>query len=105
MAFPVAGATRAAELAARTRLGTRRSSIFLTPPRAVLECEEFADANALAKATQGDSYIDPTFDTNWSEARDHGLMFAGYVFASPDETDGATQARRWRLHFSIGQAF
>lgn len=53
MAFPPARTARAAELAARAALGPRRSSVFLTPPRAVLECDSYAEANALAKATHG----------------------------------------------------
>lgn len=53
MTFPPVGTTRAAELAARARLGARRSSIFLTAPRAVLACDTYAEANALAKATHG----------------------------------------------------
>lgn len=53
MTFPSAGTPRAAELTARAHLGARRSSIFLTPPRPVLACATYAEANALAKATHG----------------------------------------------------
>jgi predicted RNase H-like nuclease len=47
MAFPTTG-VRAAELSARTFLAARRSSVFPTPPRAVLETTPYAAANALA---------------------------------------------------------
>ncbi len=53
MTFPAATTTRAAELAARAHLGARRASVFLTPPRAVLACDSYAEANALARATHG----------------------------------------------------
>jgi predicted RNase H-like nuclease len=43
------GATpRIADLLARRRLGTRASTVFVTPPRAVLEAPTFADANRVA---------------------------------------------------------
>lgn len=44
---------RAADLAAREILGPRRSAVFLTPPRAVVETEPYAAANRLAKAQFG----------------------------------------------------
>ena len=47
---------------------------------------------ALAKATQSDWYVDSEFADNYAGARAAGLMFGGYVFAIPDESDGASQA-------------
>jgi predicted RNase H-like nuclease len=53
MTFPAPGSVRLAEVAARHALRGRRSSIFLTPPRTVLACDEYAAANELARATHG----------------------------------------------------
>ena len=44
---------RDADLAVRRILGPRRSSVFLTPPRAVIEAEPYATANQLAKSHFG----------------------------------------------------
>jgi predicted RNase H-like nuclease len=44
---------RASELQARTFVGARRSSVFLTPPSEVLAVGSYAEANALARATIG----------------------------------------------------
>ena len=47
---------------------------------------------AVAKATEGDYYTDDEYNGNYRGARAAGIMFGGYVFAIPDDTDGATQA-------------
>ena len=49
MRFPIAG-RRAAEVAARVALGQRRSSIFFTPPRHVLDASTHAVACELSRA-------------------------------------------------------
>ena len=50
--LPVAG-PRAADLAARAFVGPRCSSVFVTPPRAVLESQSFAEAVALCRTLTG----------------------------------------------------
>lgn len=45
--------TRASDVAARAFVGPRRSSVFMTPPRAVLAAGSYADANALARDIVG----------------------------------------------------
>jgi predicted RNase H-like nuclease len=45
--FPVGG-VRSADMAARTLVGSRRSSVFLVPPRAVLAAPTYASARARA---------------------------------------------------------
>jgi len=52
LTIPAAG-VRAAELAARTALGPRRSSIFVTPPRAALAASTHAEATRLSKSLCG----------------------------------------------------
>lgn len=47
------GAPREADQLARARLGRRRSSVFPTPPRAVLEAPTFAAANEIARGRFG----------------------------------------------------
>lgn len=49
----LAEGSREADLAAREALGPRRSSLFLVPPRPVLEQPGYAEANALAKRSWG----------------------------------------------------
>lgn len=50
--LPVA-APRMADTLARTAVGPRWRSVFLTPPRAVLEASSYADANALLRRLWG----------------------------------------------------
>jgi predicted RNase H-like nuclease len=47
------GTPREADQLARARLGRRRSSVFPTPPRAVLEAPTFAAANVVARGRFG----------------------------------------------------
>lgn len=47
------GGPREADLLARARLGARRSSVFPTPPRAVLEAATFPEANEVARKLIG----------------------------------------------------
>ena len=44
---------RACDVAAREALGAARSSVFLTPPRAVLEAPDYATACAVGRAAEG----------------------------------------------------
>ena len=55
LGFPTGSARRPAESAARRRLGPRRSSVFSTPPRAVLECGSYDDARTAALRETGRS--------------------------------------------------
>lgn len=48
-----ANGRRAADRAARARLGPRRSSLFPTPPAAVLDATDYADALARSRAASG----------------------------------------------------
>ena len=50
--LPATG-TRACDRAAKQLLGRRSSSLFLTPPRSVMEAEPYGAANALCKAQFG----------------------------------------------------
>src|SRR5438128_2228243 len=45
---------------------------------------------AYAKATEGTTYIDPTFTTNWAGAQSAGVLRGPYHFFHP-ETDGKAQ--------------
>ncbi|KAG6374702.1 glycoside hydrolase family 25 protein [Boletus reticuloceps] len=47
---------------------------------------------AYIKATEGTSYISPTFSSQYIGATDAGLIRGSYHFAHPDESSGATQA-------------
>ena len=55
LGFPTSDGRRPAELHARRVLGPRRSSVFPTPPRAVLECPDYDEARRVAVATTGRS--------------------------------------------------
>ncbi|KIK20796.1 glycoside hydrolase family 25 protein [Pisolithus microcarpus 441] len=50
------------------------------------------------KATEGTSYISPTFSSQYTGATDAGLIRGGYHFAHPDESDGETQANYFLAH-------
>ena len=58
--LPMAG-PRAADLAARVLLGPRRSSVFLTPMRRVIEEATFAEANNLSKSMVGKGITQQAF--------------------------------------------
>ncbi|KAF9238120.1 glycoside hydrolase family 25 protein [Melanogaster broomeanus] len=47
---------------------------------------------AYIKATEGTSYISPSFSSQYTGATNAGLIRGGYHFAHPDESSGATQA-------------
>ena len=47
--LPDGSAPRMADVLARRRLGKVASTVFVTPPRAVLEAPTFADANRIAR--------------------------------------------------------
>ncbi|MCW5879760.1 MAG: hypothetical protein KIS91_02325 [Anaerolineae bacterium] len=42
-------------------------------------------AFAFVKATEGDDYTDPTFQTHWQAARDHGLLRGPYHLFWPED--------------------
>jgi predicted RNase H-like nuclease len=50
LALPVDGRRRACEVAARERLGPQRSSVFFTPPTAVLAARDHPHASVLSRA-------------------------------------------------------
>lgn len=43
------------------------------------------------KATEGETYVDPTFETNWAGAKASGLLRGAYCFFHPNQ-DGKKQA-------------
>ncbi|GHH77904.1 hydrolase [Streptomyces sulfonofaciens] len=47
---------------------------------------------AWIKATEGTTYKDPTFNTNYLNAYNAGVIRGAYHFARPDVSDGASQA-------------
>jgi GH25 family lysozyme M1 (1,4-beta-N-acetylmuramidase) len=47
---------------------------------------------AFIKATEGTSYLDPRFDTNYVAAYNAGVIRGAYHFARPNLSTGATQA-------------
>ena len=55
------GEARAADLEARRVVGARRSSVFVTPPRAALEAESFAEANVIARELTGKGMSQQSF--------------------------------------------
>ncbi|KAI6101314.1 glycoside hydrolase family 25 protein [Pisolithus sp. B1] len=50
------------------------------------------------KATEGTSYISPSFRSQYIGATEAGLIRGGYHFARPDKSDGATQANFFLAH-------
>ncbi|KAF8842366.1 glycoside hydrolase family 25 protein [Paxillus ammoniavirescens] len=55
-------------------------------------------AFAYIKATEGTSYISPTFSSQYTGATHAGLIRGGYHFAHPDSSSGATQAKYFLAH-------
>ncbi len=43
---------------------------------------------AIAKATEGRTYVDPMYETNRAGAEANGIVFGAYHFARPDATEG-----------------
>ncbi|AEO63930.1 glycoside hydrolase family 25 protein [Thermothielavioides terrestris NRRL 8126] len=52
----------------------------------------------IIKATEGTSYIDPSFSSHYTGATKAGLIRGGYHFAHPGETTGAAQADYFIAH-------
>ncbi|KAI6149262.1 glycoside hydrolase family 25 protein [Pisolithus tinctorius] len=50
------------------------------------------------KATEGTSYISPSFSSQYTGATNAGLIRGGYHFAHPDKSSGATQANYFLAH-------
>ncbi|KIK85356.1 glycoside hydrolase family 25 protein [Paxillus rubicundulus Ve08.2h10] len=55
-------------------------------------------AFAYIKATEGTSYISPTFNSQYTGATKAGLIRGGYHFAHPDSSSGAAQAKYFLAH-------
>ncbi|KAG6841495.1 hypothetical protein C0991_010353 [Blastosporella zonata] len=53
---------------------------------------------AYIKATEGTSYINPDFSSQYTGATNNGLIRGGYHFARPDISSGATQATYFLAH-------
>ncbi|KAI0792544.1 glycoside hydrolase family 25 protein [Abortiporus biennis] len=53
---------------------------------------------AYIKATEGTTFIDPEFSTNYVSATNAGIIRGGYHFAHPDISSGATQANYFLAH-------
>jgi predicted RNase H-like nuclease len=54
--LPEVGSRRRADLAARSVVGARRSSVFLTPPRAAVEAATYTQARAVAPGTSAQGW-------------------------------------------------
>ncbi|KKK23143.1 hypothetical protein AOCH_002297 [Aspergillus ochraceoroseus] len=50
------------------------------------------------KATEGTTYIDPSFSTHYGGATSAGLIRGGYHFATPDTSSGSAQATYFLAH-------
>lgn len=50
------------------------------------------------QATEGHTYIDPTFSKHYTGATSAGLIRGGYHFAHPDSSSGAAQAEYFLAH-------
>ncbi|KAF7326108.1 Secreted hydrolase [Mycena kentingensis (nom. inval.)] len=55
-------------------------------------------AFAYIKATEGSTFISPTFSSQYTGATNAGLIRGGYHFAHPDTSSGATQAKFFLAH-------
>ncbi|KAH8103959.1 glycoside hydrolase family 25 protein [Cristinia sonorae] len=53
---------------------------------------------AFIKATEGTTFIDPEFNTNYAAATSAGIIRGAYHFAHPDVSSGATQAKYFLAH-------
>ncbi|KAL7930773.1 glycoside hydrolase family 25 protein [Trichoderma chlorosporum] len=52
----------------------------------------------IIKATEGTTYIDPTFSDHYTKATNAGFIRGGYHFAHPDTSSGAAQAKYFLAH-------
>ncbi|KAI1385277.1 glycoside hydrolase family 25 protein [Hypoxylon trugodes] len=52
----------------------------------------------IIKATEGTTYIDPSFSSHYSGATSAGLIRGGYHFAHPDSSSGVDQAKYFLAH-------
>ncbi|KAI0676570.1 glycoside hydrolase family 25 protein [Trametes maxima] len=61
-----------------------------------------AKANGISfvyiKATEGTTYVDPTFSSHYTGATNAGLIRGAYHFAHPSASSGATQAKYFLAH-------
>ncbi|KAI9064782.1 glycoside hydrolase family 25 protein [Trametes sanguinea] len=53
---------------------------------------------AYIKATEGTTYTNPDFSSQYTGATNAGLIRGGYHFAHPDSSSGATQAKYFLAH-------
>ncbi|CAA9542487.1 MAG: hypothetical protein AVDCRST_MAG79-1982 [uncultured Thermoleophilia bacterium] len=116
--FPVGPEPRAADVAARRFVGPRRSSVFMTPPRAVLEQPDYGTANACCRELTGRGLSRQSFalfrrilevdERAAAEPRLHEVhpeasfrALAGEPLALPKRTWGGAATRR-RLLARVG---
>ncbi|OTA95960.1 glycoside hydrolase family 25 protein [Hypoxylon sp. CO27-5] len=52
----------------------------------------------IIKATEGTTYIDPSFSSHYTGATNAGFIRGGYHFAHPGSSSGATQANYFLAH-------
>ena len=57
---------------------------------------------AFMKATDGTSYTDPQFATNWAAARSHGIYRGAYHFAEPSSSSGSAAAQARHFVSTVG---
>ncbi len=93
LGMPEAG-PRAADAAARVALGPRRATIFMTPPRAVLEAPTYAEARACATALTGKSISAQSYALRHNVLEADGLRAEPRVFeVHPELAFGAMAGR------------
>jgi GH25 family lysozyme M1 (1,4-beta-N-acetylmuramidase) len=66
---------------------------YFLPPEA-----RETNANVDIQATEGTTYIDPTFSAHYTGATEAGLIRGGYHFAHPNEGTGTAQADFFLAH-------
>lgn len=85
---------RAADAAARVALGSRRATIFMTPPRAVLEAPTYAEARARATELTGKSISAQSYALRHNVLEADGLRVDPRVFeVHPELAFGAMAGR------------
>ena len=92
---------RAADAEARLALGSRRATIFMTPPRAVLEAPTYADARVRATALTGKSISAQSYALRHNVLEADGLRADPRVFEVHPELAFRAMAGRGAPH---GQA-
>ena len=85
---------RAADAEARLALGSRRATIFMTPPRAVLEAPTYADARVRATALTGKSISAQSYALRHNVLEADGLRADPRVFEVHPELAFSAMAGR-----------